>query len=202
MSGSVQAFVARTNLPNKITLARVAMIFVFLIICNIDETVSADPARQRLFRAVGLGFAILAGLTDLLDGWLARRYQVVTDFGKLMDPLADKIFMVTTFIVLVGEGILPGWVAVIVLSREFLVTGLRLLATNKGVVIPADSTGKLKTFLQMMFLVLGGVIWVGWVDRADIRVLWMVAYWTIVLVTAYSGVSYFVRFRHLYWAST
>jgi len=201
MSGTVQGFVARTNLPNKVTLARVAMIFVFLVAAHLDEAI-ADPARRQAFRAVGLGFAILAGFTDLLDGWLARRYQVVTDFGKLMDPLADKIFMATTFIILVGKGILPGWVAVIVLSREFLVTGLRLLATNKGEVIAADTTGKLKTFLQMMFLVLGGVIWVGWVDQRDIRILWMVAYWTIVLVTAYSGVNYFVRYRHLYLAST
>jgi CDP-diacylglycerol--glycerol-3-phosphate 3-phosphatidyltransferase len=201
MSGTFQAFVVRTNLPNKITIGRVVMIFIFLIACNVDESI-ADPAEKQLFRAIGLGFAILAGLTDLLDGWMARRYQVVTDFGKLMDPLADKIFMATTFIVLVSKGILPGWVAVIVLSREFLVTGLRLLATNKGEVIPADTTGKLKTFLQMMFLVLGGVIWVGWVEKADIRFLWMISYWAIVLVTAYSGINYFVRFRHLYWSST
>jgi len=201
MTTRLQDFVARTNLPNKVTLARIGLIFIFLIICNLDEFIG-DPGRRQQFRALGLGFAILAGLTDLLDGWLARRYHVESDFGKLMDPLADKIFMTTAFIMLVGKGLLPGWVAVAVLSREFLVTGLRLLATNKGEVIPADGTGKLKTFLQMMFLIFGGILWVGWVPLSEVRLEWMVAYWIIVTITVYSGFNYFIRFRHLYWAST
>jgi len=201
MTTRLQDFVARTNLPNKVTLARIGLIFIFLIICNLDEFIG-DPGRRQQFRALGLGFAILAGLTDLLDGWLARRYHVESDFGKLMDPLADKIFMTTAFIMLVGKGLLPGWVAVAVLSREFLVTGLRLLATNKGEVIPADRTGKLKTFLQMMFLIFGGILWVGWVPLSEVRLEWMVAYWIIVTITVYSGFNYFIRFRHLYWAST
>lgn len=201
MSGSFQAFVVRTNLPNKVTIGRVAMIFIFLIMCNMHKAI-VDPALGQAWRAAALGFAILAGLTDLLDGWLARRYQVVTDFGKLMDPLADKIFMAATFILLVEFKLLPGWVAVVVLAREFLVTGLRLLATNKGEVIPADSTGKLKTFLQMMFLIFGGILWVGWVELESVRLAWIGCYWLVVLVTAWSGINYFVRFRHLYWAST
>jgi len=194
-------FVEKYNIPNKVTIARVVMIFIFLVLCNVDEYIKA-PAVQMLWRAIGLGFAILAGFTDILDGWLARKYNVVTDFGKLMDPLADKIFIATTFIMLVDKGILSGWVAVVVLTREFMVTGLRLLATNKGEVIAADVSGKAKTLLQMIFLILGGSIWVGWVEKAQIRIFWIICVWVIVAVTIYSGLSYFIRHRKLWWSST
>ncbi len=192
-----QHFVSRHNLPNKITVARIVMIFIFLLICNIE------PLEDRkLWRSVGLIFAIIAGLTDILDGWLARHYKVVSDFGRLMDPLADKIFIAATFIIMVDKDLLAGWVAVVVLSREFLVTGLRLLAVNKGKVISADISGKLKTSMQMGFLILGGSMWAGWVERADIEIFWQICVYAIVAITVYSGVSYFVKHRHLYLSST
>jgi len=190
------------NLPNRITMARIVMIFIFLVICNVDEKL--PPSWQMPWKAVGLFFAFLAGLTDILDGYVARKYNLITDFGQLMDPLADKIFMATTFIMLVDKQILAGWVAVIVLSREFLVTGLRLLGASKGVVIPSDITGKLKTSLQMAFVVIGGSFWVlGW-DIPHIQTvvwawwLWEISKWIIIVVTIYSGVNYFYRLRHLY----
>lgn len=188
------------NLPNKITVARIVMIFIFLIVCNVDGYIAVKFGEEigKVWRVTGLVFAILAGFTDILDGYIARKYNLVTDFGRLMDPLADKIFMATTFIMLVDKQILSGWVAVVVLSREFLVTGLRLLATNKGEVISADVTGKLKTSLQMAFLAIGGSVWVGWFTKKDIILLWDISVWVIVVVTVYSGVSYFFRFRHLY----
>lgn len=184
------------NLPNRITIARIIMIFIFLVICNVDDRLPLD--WQKTWRVVGLVFAILAGFTDILDGYIARKFNLITDFGRLMDPLADKIFMATTFIMLVDKGILAGWVAVVVLSREFLVTGLRLLGAGKGVIIPADITGKLKTSLQMAFLVIGGSIWVGWFEKKDLRFVWDIAVWVIVIVTVYSGINYFYRLRHLY----
>jgi CDP-diacylglycerol--glycerol-3-phosphate 3-phosphatidyltransferase len=190
------------NLPNKITMARIVMIFIFLVICNVDDKLPQD--WQMTWKAVGLFFAFLAGLTDILDGYIARKYNMITDFGKLMDPLADKIFMATTFIMLVDKGILQGWVAVIVLSREFLVTGLRLLGAGKGEVIPSDITGKLKTSLQMAFLVIGGSFWVlGWKGAEITHVawaywLWEISKWVIIVVTVYSGANYFYRLRHLY----
>lgn len=188
----------KSNLPNKITVGRIVMIFIFLIICNVDDRLS--PGIQYSWRVTGLIFAILAGFTDFLDGYIARKYDLVSEFGKLMDPLADKIFIVTTFIMLIDKGFLPGWVAVVVLSREFMVTGLRLLASNKGIIIPADVTGKLKTALQMIFLIFGGSMWVGWInyDIPEIKIIWIVSYCCIITVSVYSGITYFIRHRDLY----
>ena len=190
------------NLPNKITMARIVMIFIFLVICNVDDKL--PTSWQMPWKIVGVSFAFLAGLTDILDGYIARKYNLITDFGQLMDPLADKIFMATTFIMLVDKGILEGYVAVIVLSREFLVTCLRLLGAGKGVVIPADVTGKLKTSLQMAFVVIGGYFWIlGWKGAEIKNVLWVwwcweIAKYVIIAVTVYSGINYFYRLRHLY----
>lgn len=187
------------NLANKITIARIVMVFIFLIICNVDELIPNQKV-QYLWRIIGLIFIILAGLTDILDGYIARKYNMVTDFGKLMDPLADKIFMATAFVMLVDKQFLPGWVAVVILSREFMVTGLRLLATNKGEVISADITGKIKTLTQMIFLAVGGSMWVGWIpiEFARENILWKIFYCSVAAFTVYSGVVYFVRHRHLY----
>jgi len=189
----------KMNLANKITILRIVMVFVFLIICNVDELIP-NARAQYIWRIVGLAFIILAALTDILDGYVARKYNMVTDFGKLMDPLADKIFMATAFVMLVDKQCLPGWVAVVILSREFMVTGLRLLAANKGEVISADMTGKLKTFAQMVFLGVGGSMWVGWIDPAVARKspIWIVYYSLVAALTVYSGVVYFVKHRHLY----
>ena len=187
------------NLPNKITIGRIFMMFVFLVICNVDELIP-NPELKTWWRIVGLMLAMLAGFTDILDGYVARKYDLVTDFGKLMDPLADKILTATMFIMLVDKGLLPGWVAVVVLSREFMVTGLRLLAAKKGEVISADITGKVKTFIQMVFLAFGGSMWVGWIPPDDpvVRHLWTGFYLCVVVVTVYSGLTYFVRHRDLY----
>lgn len=186
------------NLPNKITMARIVMVFIFLVICNVDVLIP-DPYWRTIWRIVGFVFIIIAALTDILDGYIARKYNWVTDFGKLMDPLADKIFMVTAFIMLVHKQLLPGWVAVVILSREFLVTGLRLLAANKGVVISADITGKIKTFIQMIFLVFGASMWIGWIDaKYSHHWLWIVFYSSVALLTVYSGGVYFIKNRNLY----
>ncbi len=194
------------NLPNKITVARILMIFIFLVVCNVDNYLPSGLSKT--WRLTGLIFAIMAGMTDILDGYIARKYNMVTDFGRLMDPLADKIFMATTFIMLVDKGILAGWVAVVVLSREFLVTGLRMLASAKGEIISADVTGKLKTSLQMAFLALGGSFWVQGYTRETLRqitvagfclyTLWQISVSIIIFITVYSGLGYFIRFRHLY----
>lgn len=188
----------KMNLANKITIARIVMVFIFLIICNIDEFLPEN--LQLIWKIVGLVFIILAGFTDILDGYIARKYNMVTDFGKLMDPLADKIFTATAFVMLVDKQCVPGWVAVVILSREFMVTGLRLLAANKGEVIAADVTGKIKTSIQMIFLAVGGSMWVGWIKPDDARksILWIVFYSLVAAFTVYSGVVYFVRHRHLY----
>ncbi len=186
------------NLPNKITISRIIMVFIFLIICNVDELIK-DVTLKTTWKIVGFVFIILAGATDILDGYVARKYNLVTDFGKLMDPLADKIFMATAFVMLVDKQILPGWIAVVILSREFMVTGLRLLAANKGEIIAADSTGKIKTFVQMIFLVFGGSMWIGWINPVNSKsILWIIFYSCVMIITVYSGVAYFVKHKTLY----
>lgn len=126
------------NWANRITVGRFFLTLAF---------VAAMAANEA---TLALGLFILAGLSDYLDGELARRYEMVTDFGKLMDPLMDKIMVAAAFITLVEIGSVPAWVATVVISREFLVTGLRLLALAKGRVLAAESMGKHKTAWQII----------------------------------------------------
>ncbi|MDD3119105.1 MAG: CDP-diacylglycerol--glycerol-3-phosphate 3-phosphatidyltransferase [Victivallales bacterium] len=194
------------NIPNQITVARIVMVFIFLALANVKpgEFFSETFARQS--HIVAYVVAILAGLTDLIDGWVARRFNMVTDFGKLMDPLADKIFIVATFLMCVEQNLMPAWIAVIVISREFLVTGLRTLAAQQGEVIAADRWGKLKTLSQMLMLLIAGADWNSFIflrttmlwNIIPLWVVWQYFLWAIVLVTVLSGIGYFYRHRHLY----
>jgi CDP-diacylglycerol--glycerol-3-phosphate 3-phosphatidyltransferase len=194
------------NLPNKITIARIVMIFIFLALANVGGDsiigrkglihVSEDFAHGCHVAAYLL--AIIAGLSDILDGYIARKYDMISEFGQLMDPLADKIFITATFLMIVEAGLMPAWVAVVVISREFMVTGLRTLAASQGETIAADGWGKFKTFLQMMMLLVGGASWVGWLPSVNGKIYWQAILWAIVFVTVYSGTSYFVRHRQLY----
>ena len=129
------------NLPNRLTAARFFLTFVFV------ATLSSE---WRYARTAGLIIFIVAGITDYLDGSIARSRNLVTDFGKLMDPLADKIMMASAFILLVPLDAFPAWVAIVIISREFAITGLRLLAASKGVVLPAERIGKHKTVWQIV----------------------------------------------------
>ncbi|MEK0445719.1 MAG: CDP-diacylglycerol--glycerol-3-phosphate 3-phosphatidyltransferase [Verrucomicrobiota bacterium] len=129
------------NLPNQLTIARLGITALFAVVLESD---------WRLARTTGLLLFALASLTDYADGYLARRYQLITDFGKLMDPLADKILMAAALCGLVAVHALPAWVATAIISREFLITGLRQLAAAKGVVLPAERIGKHKTIWQII----------------------------------------------------
>ena len=129
------------NLPNQLTLSRLFLTFLF---------VAALSSDWRFAHTAALALFILAGITDYADGEIARRRNLVTDFGKLMDPLADKIMMAGAFICLVPRNALPAWFAVAIIGREFLITGLRLLAASKGVVLPAEKMGKHKTIWQIV----------------------------------------------------
>jgi len=186
------------NLPNRITIARIVIIFIFLGLANIQPSPKISESFAYLAHVSAYILAIIAGLTDIVDGYIARKYNLVSDFGALMDPLADKIFMVATFIMMVEEKLMPAWIAVIVIAREFLVTGLRLLASSKGEVISADRWGKLKTFLQMMILLVGGASWIGLFKLADIKIFWTLSLWAMAAITVFSGMVYFLRHRSLY----
>lgn len=189
------------NLPNLLTVSRIVMIFFFVVLANIDAEkinfVKIPKTVSETCHLIAYIIAILAGLTDFFDGRIARKYKCESDFGRLMDPLADKIFITATYIMMVDYRIVPAWIVVVVLAREFLVTGLRLLAIGDGVVIAADKSGKFKTAFQMFALLIGGAGWVSlWGFNIYEPTVWKVWYAVLLLVavsTVYSGVSYFAK---------
>ena len=133
------------NLPNKLTLLRVCMIPLFMIFALME-----NGACQ--FIAVLLFVA--ASITDYLDGYIARKCNLVTDFGKFMDPIADKLLVMSAMVILVSQNRMPAWVCVVMLAREFIISGFRLVAAGKGTVIAAGTTGKIKTVTQMIAIVM------------------------------------------------
>ena len=135
------------NLPNKLTIIRVLMIpfFVFFMMTNYVGDAS---------RWIALIIFIVASLTDLLDGKIARKYNLVTNFGKFMDPLADKLLVCSALICFVELQILPAWIVIIIMGREFIISGFRLIAADNGIVIAANYWGKFKTVFQMVMIIL------------------------------------------------
>lgn len=196
------------NVPNILTVSRIFAVLVFVVLATFAEKSFMSEQAVMYVRLAAYILAILAGLTDLLDGYLARRYNIVSDFGALMDPLADKIFVTGTMLMAVEYRLMPAWIAVAVLCREFMVTGLRTLAAKKQVVISADRWGKLKTAMQMVMLCIAGAAWVmdggaHYMHTAKwfgVRLwyLWIIYLSGIVLVTVGSGLGYFIKFRKLY----
>ncbi|MDO5410266.1 MAG: CDP-diacylglycerol--glycerol-3-phosphate 3-phosphatidyltransferase [Lachnospiraceae bacterium] len=135
------------NLPNKLTITRVLLIpfFVFFLLVP----VAGDASRY-----IALVIFIAASLTDLADGKIARKYNLVTNFGKFMDPLADKLLVCSALICFTEMGLLPAWMVIVIISREFIISGFRLVASDNGVVIAASYWGKFKTTSQMIMIVL------------------------------------------------
>ncbi|MEF9939848.1 MAG: CDP-diacylglycerol--glycerol-3-phosphate 3-phosphatidyltransferase [Clostridium sp.] len=136
------------NLPNKLTILRIIMIpfFVFFLLIQGGENLT--------YRMIALVLFVVASLTDLLDGKIARKYNLVTNFGKFMDPLADKLLVCSALICLIELKQLPAWMVIIIISREFIISGFRLVASDNGVVIAASYWGKFKTTFQMLAVVL------------------------------------------------
>ena len=161
---------------NKLTILRVLMIPAFLVVLYWGFPGS---------RYVALGIYIVACLTDLLDGYIARHYNQVSDFGKFMDPLADKCLVMAALCWFVEEGTFAAWVLAIVLLREFAVSGLRMIAADKGRVIAAGWSGKVKTASTMVCIVLMFLPIAVWINHICVAV--------IVLTTIYSGVEYFMK---------
>ena len=164
------------NLPNKLTLLRIILIPVFMVVLYWGFP-GATYAALAIF--------IIASLTDLLDGKIARKYNLITDFGKFMDPLADKMLVTAAMVWFVEIGQMAGWALLVVLLREFAVSGLRMVASDKGRVIAAGWSGKVKTFSTMVGLCLMMAFPIWWLD-------WVVTA-VITLTTLYSGVEYFVK---------
>lgn len=146
------------NLPNKLTMLRILLVpfFVFFMIAN----------SSSAFRLTALIVFSIASLTDMLDGKIARKHNLITTFGKLMDPLADKVLVMSAMICFVSLNFAPAWVVIVILTREFLVTSLRLIAAGEGLVIAADKWGKMKTVTQMLWIILT-LLWL-WVQSSPL----------------------------------
>ena len=164
------------NTANKLTLLRVFMIPLFLVVLYWGFSGSQYAA---------LAIFVVASLTDLADGYIARHYNQVTDFGKFMDPLVDKVLVVTAMLWFVQSGQMPAWAVAVVIFREFAVSGMRLIAVEHGRVIAAGWSGKVKTASTMVGLCLMFLPLPGWVNTVCVAV--------IVVTTVYSGIEYFVK---------
>ncbi len=173
------------NLPNKLTVLRVILIPFFVLFALVDVV----PGYSRYIAVI---IFILASLTDLLDGKIARKYNLVTNFGKFMDPLADKLLVCAALICLVSEGLLPAWMVIIIISREFVISGFRLVASDNGVVIAASYWGKFKTTFQMLMIIVlilnpGGIFYV----------IGQVLVWIALILTVVSLIDYLVKNKHV-----
>lgn len=134
------------NLPNKLTILRVILIPFFVVFMLFDITGAAD-------KWIALVIFCVASLTDMLDGKIARKYNLVTNFGKFMDPLADKLLVCSAMICLIEKGQLAAWIVIIIIAREFIISGFRLVAADNGIVIAASYWGKFKTVFQMLMVI-------------------------------------------------
>ena len=164
------------NTANKITLFRVVMIPAFVIVCYLDF-----PGAHW----VALALFVLASVSDFVDGYIARNYNQITDFGKFLDPIADKLLVTSAMLIFVEQGRMPAWVLLCVIAREFAVSALRLVAVDNGRVIAAGWSGKVKTASTMVCIVLMFLV--------QIQLLDTLCVWVIVLTTLYSGVEYFAK---------
>jgi CDP-diacylglycerol---glycerol-3-phosphate 3-phosphatidyltransferase len=185
------------NLPNRLTLSRLVLTVFFLV---------AVMSKFRFNDSIALVIFGVASLTDFLDGRIARQQKLITNFGILMDPLADKILICSAFIAFVGRGLMPAWMVVIIVARELAITGLRLLAASKQVVLAAEGYGKHKTITQIV-AILALLIqqsypewgeWGPFLFRHWMPVLVEAAKWLAVLLTLISGSLYLLRNRYLY----
>lgn len=202
------------NLPNKLTLGRIVLtgLFVMALLLPAEGTIKS---HLPVGKTVALIIFIIAGLTDWVDGWLARRHKLETTFGALLDPLADKVLVAAAFICFIeqndnlGGALVQAWMVLLIVAREFLVTGLRLVAREQGVVLKADWLGKHKTFSQMATII---VILAGLAVRDDwhcfgldcarfdagfSRLVWVLMVITVVL-TVWSGCAYLFKNRKLF----
>lgn len=187
------------NLPNKITVSRIILIPIFLILMLAPfnwGTIKLPGTELETAHFIGALIFIIASVTDWVDGYFARKYSLVTNFGKFLDPLADKLLVSAALIVLVEMQLAPSWIVIIIISREFAVTGLRLVLAGSGEVVAANMLGKIKTWTQIIAvssLLLGNIFFeaLGF-PFADI------ALWVALFFTVWSGLEYFQKNRAVF----
>ena len=167
------------NLPNKLTIFRVILIPFFVALLQFDIT--------AYDKWIALAIFIIASLTDFLDGHIARKYNLVTNFGKFMDPLADKLLVCSAMICLVELARIPAWVVIIIIAREFIISGFRLVASDNGVVIAASYWGKFKTVFQMLMICLMIA------DLEPLTLVTQIIMWVALALTVVSLVDYLMK---------
>lgn len=167
------------NLPNKLTIFRVILIPFFVVLLLFDIT--------AYDKWIALAVFIIASLTDFLDGFIARKYNLVTNFGKFMDPLADKLLVCSAMICLVELARIPAWVVIVIIAREFIISGFRLVASDNGVVIAASYWGKFKTVFQMVMICLMIA------DLEPLALVTQIVMWAAVALTVISLVDYLIK---------
>ncbi len=173
------------NLPNKLTVGRMIAAVIYVI------------TYMMKWYWVALIIFILASLTDMLDGQIARRRNLVTNFGKIMDPLADKILVYSALVLMVVDTTVPGWMLIVILAREFVVSGMRTVAASEGIVVAAAMSGKIKTVLQM-FAVIVLIVANAMPDVKAIMVVGQVLLWLSLIMTVYSGYEYISKNRSVF----
>jgi CDP-diacylglycerol---glycerol-3-phosphate 3-phosphatidyltransferase len=187
------------NLPNKITISRIFLIPVFMIIMLYPfewGTISILGADMPISHFVGGLLFIIASTTDWIDGYYARKLNMVTNLGKFLDPLADKLLVSAALIILVEMGFAPAWIVIIIISREFAVTGLRLVLAGTGEVVAANMLGKIKTWAQIIAissLLLHNIIFEAVSIPFD-----TIALWVAMIITIWSGWEYFYKNREAF----
>ena len=167
------------NLPNKLTMLRVIMIPFFVVFLLVDIT----PYDKW----IALAIFVIASLTDLADGKIARKYNLITNFGKFMDPLADKLLVCSAMIALIELGRIPAWIVIVIIAREFIISGFRLVASDNGVVIAASYWGKFKTVSQMAMVILMIA------DIPQLQIVTTVIMYIALVLTIVSLVDYLVK---------
>ncbi len=175
----------KMNLPNQLTILRIILIPFFVLFLYLDQVIGHDY--------IALAIYIVACLTDFADGKIARKYNLVTTFGKFMDPLADKILVITALIVFTADGRLHPIALIVIVAREFIVSGFRLVASDKGVVIAAGMWGKIKTTVQMIMAIALMIDW----DYTWFYVIEQILIWSSVALTIISLCDYIYRNRNV-----
>ena len=183
------------NLPNILTVGRIILIFIALVLATHSGIPGGVKVKsddiEMILRYIAFSLAVIAAVTDLADGYLARKWNQVTDFGALMDPLADKVLTAAAMICLVELGDLAAWIAVVIIFREYLITGLRSVAANENIVVAANIWGKVKTVCQMIALMLL-MVKPQIIDLCGINIgLWLM--YVAVALTIYSGLDYVLK---------
>lgn len=188
------------NLPNRITIARICLIPIMMFFLLVDFKFYPEPIHWGSFQLsvnhlIAAVIFLLAASTDGIDGYIARKYNMVTNLGKLLDPLADKLLVSAVLISLVELGRCDSWIAIVIISREFAVTGLRQVALLEGKVVAASKWGKIKTVTQIVAISL--LLLNNFPFQFVSIPLDDIAIWAAALITIYSGVDYFVKNKDL-----